>query len=94
VVIGFPLILLAYYLLMQVSKKILALIFPIFAWLILRSIMHADYLVELQQLMQPHSSQCDSALRQDPILWDSLDEGAFCQNICRAGTKLHSVESG
>ena len=54
--------------------------------------MHADYLVELQQLMPAaQAASVISALRQDPILWDSLDEGAFCQNIL-AGPEQNYIQ--
>ena len=44
--------------------------------------MHADYLVELQQVMPASQAACVIAsLRQDPILWDSLEDDKICQKL-------------
>ncbi len=44
--------------------------------------MHADYLVELQQVMPASQAACVIAsLCQDPILWDSLEDDSFCQKL-------------
>jgi tetratricopeptide (TPR) repeat protein len=47
--------------------------------------MHADYLVELQQGMPAaQAASVISSLRQDPILWGSLENDAFCQMMLAA----------